>query len=62
MKLELNQKQLLWLHKLIGETQGMLECAAIQLTEEQKHMISPFSMLVEEWEEFIQQVSMKEKE
>lgn len=61
MKTELTLKQWMWMHKLIGETQEMLECAAIQLTEEQKHMISPFRCLVEQWEEFLHEIKKENK-
>ena len=61
MKYQLTQEQWIELHTLIGETKGSLECAAIQLTEEQKHMVSPFRCLVERWELFIENIKAEEK-
>lgn len=61
MNTTLTLEQWMWLHKLIGETQGMLECAVIQLTEEQKHMVSPFRCLVEQWEGFLDNIKEENK-
>ncbi|HMX99893.1 MAG TPA: hypothetical protein PKC44_08990, partial [Agitococcus sp.] len=63
LTVKLTLQQWMWMHKLIGETQGILECAVIQFkgTNPEHHMIHPFDSLVEQWEVFLETVSENEK-
>lgn len=54
---------LMWLNRLIGETQGMLECISIQARaiEGMSHIPNPVGFLVEEWQNFVDSVLSIEK-
>ncbi len=56
-KFELTLKDWMWMHQLIGETQGTLTSIAMQSTdEERKHLVAPCLALEKNWELFIQKI------
>ncbi len=57
LQVTLTIEQWMWMHTLIGETQGTLTCIAMQSTdEEHKHFIAPCLQLEKDWDLFIEKI------
>lgn len=63
MKVEakLPLEQWLWMHRLIGKTQGTLGAISLQIKEGQEHFLDPIRMLEEEWDAFLESVKTDEE-